>query len=85
MSGGVMSRQELIKQGRAYVALQRQHLDREETEAFASIDSSLTDEDWKAIEADMPAKDDPLFSLPDITRFQILFQYLSECETAEEG
>ncbi len=84
MSGGVMSRQELETQGRAYIALQRQHLDREESEAFVDINETLTDVDWQEIEADMPATDDPLFSLPDITRFQLLFRYLSEYESTDE-
>jgi len=85
IGGGVMSRQELETQGRAYIALQRQHLDREEAEAFADINNTLSDSDWLAIEADLPARDDPLFSLPDMTRFQILFQYLSEYESEEEA
>ena len=80
IGGGVMTREELETQGREYVALQRQHLGLEEQEAFNVIDEIFTDEDWQKIEAEMPSKEDPVFGLPDITRFQLLFKYLEEYE-----
>jgi len=83
MSGAVMSRQELDTQGREFVALQRQHLDLEETEAFAVINEVLTEDDWQEISADQPSKEDPLFALTDVTRFQLLFKYLTDYEASD--
>lgn len=83
IGGGVMSRQELEEQGREFVALQRQHLDLEEHEAFTIINETFSDGDWSSVEEGMPSKEDPVFTLPDITRFQLLFTYLSDYEASD--
>lgn len=80
LQGGVMPRDELEVQGREFVALQRQHLDLEESEAFPLIDSVMTAEDWREVAANIPAHDDPVFESPDKVRFYNLFEYLSNAE-----
>ncbi|MES9962899.1 MAG: hemerythrin domain-containing protein [Candidatus Sedimenticola sp. 20ELBAFRAG] len=84
LQGGVMTREELEVQGREYIALQRQHLDLEESEAFPAIDGLMTDEDWRQVEEGMPSYDDPVFDAPDKIRFHNLFEYLSSSEEAGE-
>ncbi|MES9868691.1 MAG: hemerythrin domain-containing protein [Sedimenticola sp.] len=85
LQGGVMSRDELEVEGREYIALQRQHLDLEESEVFPEVDRVMSDEQWQRVEEDMPSYDDPVFDAPDKIRFHNLFEYLSQAEAAEEA
>ncbi|WP_260294784.1 hemerythrin domain-containing protein [Sedimenticola hydrogenitrophicus] len=75
--GGVMPRDELEVQGREFIALQRQHIDLEEQEAFPLLDEMLEEQDWAGIIDQSPSHADPVFDKPDKIRFQTLFDYLS--------
>ncbi len=78
LQGGVMPRDELEHQGRDFIALQREHIDLEEREAFPMLDQVLDEQDWERVAEKMPPHDDPVFGTPDTLRFQNLFQYLLE-------
>ncbi|MCP3870489.1 MAG: purine catabolism protein pucG [Gammaproteobacteria bacterium] len=82
---GVMSRAELETQGREFVALQRLHLNLEESEVFPLLDARLTKEDWAEIEANLPSHDDPVFEKPDQVRFSNLVYYLTKAEQEEDN
>lgn len=84
LQGGVMTREELETEGREYIALQRQHLNLEEHEAFPLLQQLLTEEDWKRIAANVPQHEDPVFDRPDQVRFRNLFEYLEQAEQQEE-
>ncbi|OOZ37278.1 hemerythrin domain-containing protein [Solemya velesiana gill symbiont] len=85
LQGGVMTREELEVQGREYIALQRQHLDLEESEVFPVVDRVMTEEDWREVMADLPTYDDPVFDAPDKIRFHNLFEYLSQAEERDDA
>lgn len=78
--GGVMPREELEIQGRAFIALQREHLALEEQEAFPLLDSLLPDEAWADILEQSSNPDDPVFERPDANRFRTLFEYLQDTQ-----
>ena len=80
LQGGVMLRDELEVQGREFVALQKQHIDLEESEVFPALDSVMTEDDWSAVIERMPTHEDPVFEAPDKIRFYNLFEYLSSEE-----
>lgn len=82
LQGDVMLRDELEAQGREYIALQRQHINLEESEVIPFLDEVMTKEDWKKVVEQMPKQDDPVFESPDKLRFQTLFEYLSKSEGA---
>ena len=84
LQGGVMTREELETEGREYIALQRQHLNLEENEAFPLLEQILTEEDWRHIAANVPEHEDPVFERPDQVRFRNLFEYLQQAEMQEE-
>ena len=84
LQGGVMTREELETEGREFVALQRQHLNLEEQEAFPLLEQILTEDDWKYIAANMPQHEDPVFDRPDQVLFHNLFEYLEQAEAGEE-
>lgn len=77
LQDGMMTRAELETQGREYIALQRQHIDLEESEAFPLLEEALSEEDWAHIAQQMPSHDDPVFETPDQVRFHTLMEYLA--------
>jgi hemerythrin-like domain-containing protein len=76
LQDGVMLREELEVQGREFIALQRQHIDLEDHDAFPLLDSVMTESDWQEVSENMPRHDDPVFEAPDKVRFQTVFDYL---------
>jgi len=77
LQDGMMTRAELETQGREYIALQRQHIDLEESEAFPLLEEILTEQDWSRIARQLPSHEDPVFETPDQVRFHTLVDYLS--------
>ena len=77
LQDGMMTRAELETQGREYIALQRQHIDLEESEAFPLLEELLTEEDWARVAREMPGRTDPVFETPDQVRFHNLVSYLA--------
>jgi len=83
MQGAVQTREEVSIEGREYVALQRMHLNLEDTEVFPLIDAVLSAKDWKRIEKKLPEFDDPVFGKRDTKRFTVLCKYLQDAEGGE--
>lgn len=81
VQGAVLSREELEIEGREFIALQRLHMDLEEGDLFPFLDGCLQDEEWDAIEQDLPQWNDPLFGQRDPNRFRTLYRYLLEAKT----
>ncbi len=54
-------REALLRWGKAFIQLQREHMMVEETRFLPIAEQTLRDEDWKALKAAMTAPDDPLF------------------------
>lgn len=73
----VMSREELVTRGRECLALQREHLDLEEQQAFPLLEEGLSEGDWLHISANLPKYDDPVFGKSEKRRFRNLVAYLS--------
>lgn len=74
----VLRRDEVEIQGRELIATLRQHMVLEEREAFPLALRLLTDEDWQAIGEIAPSASDPLFVMPDKTRFHTLYRELKD-------
>lgn len=74
----VLRRDEVEIQGRELIATLRQHMDLEEREAFPLALARLADADWVALEAIAPDASDPLFVVPDMTRFRNLYRELMQ-------
>jgi len=83
IQGAVMTREELEIEGREYIALQRLHMDMEESEVFGFLDGCLEESEWQRIEDSAPKYDDPVFGERDPDRFRILYRYLFEHQTPE--
>ncbi len=77
LQDGMMARAELEVQGREYIALQHQHIDLEENEAFPYLEQALSDADWAQISDQQRGYDDPVFETPDQVRFHTLVEYLA--------
>ena len=63
-------RNELIETGGRYLAHQREHMSREESELFPQIKRTLHREDWAWIDKQLMAPDDPLFGRAVSERFR---------------
>lgn len=59
--GAMTPRDRIVDQCREYLALNRSHMDIEETEALPRARRALTEDDWAAIESALTPADDPLF------------------------
>jgi hemerythrin-like domain-containing protein len=80
IQGEVLLREEVETRGRAFVALQRQHIDLEEHELFPLLETALSDKDWQKLEMEISHTDDPLFHRQDFNRFRSLIDYLKAHE-----
>ena len=76
MNEEVLRRDEVEVQGREYVKVLRDHLNREEAEAFPLARERLTASDWDELMEEVPSTDDPVFGDADPARFRTLFQHL---------
>ena len=74
----VLLREDVEANGRELVATMRAHLQLEDAEAFPIAEQYLDDDDWAAIEAEVPVAEDPVFGNPDPMRFRALYRCLSE-------
>ena len=54
-------REAFVRWGQAFIDLQMQHMNKEETEFFPAALQHLTSEDWRELEEQMTTPDDPLF------------------------
>jgi hemerythrin-like domain-containing protein len=76
VQGDVVTRQEVENESRAFVSLQRVHLDTEERDIFPIIAAALTPEDWKRVAEHVPVLDDPLFGDQVLARYKSLYQHI---------
>lgn len=60
-AGQIVRRDHVRQLAHAYLDANRQHMQREEQEVFPLFKKHLRKRDWAAVEADLPAADDPLF------------------------
>lgn len=61
LDGELVPRDALQSAGRRYAGLLREHMDREEAEAFPRARRALSESDWEEIERRKESMDDPLF------------------------
>lgn len=74
----VLSREAVEQEGRALVALLREHMDFEEGTLFAVARSALSETDWAALEDAAPSAADPVFGQLDPLRFRALYDHLKD-------
>ena len=60
-AGQIVRRYHVEEVAREYLALNRDHIRREEEDVFPLFRKHLRKKDWAAIEAELPGADDPLF------------------------
>ena len=65
-------RKTFIQRAHRFIALQRQHLSREEASFFPAAERILTTEDWEDVKARMATGEDPLFGTNVAVRFDRL-------------
>jgi hemerythrin-like domain-containing protein len=68
----VMPRADLEAAAATYLVYYRHHLSSEETGVMPLADRVLTEHDWAAVDATVPASPDPLFGVNVLTRFETL-------------
>jgi hemerythrin-like domain-containing protein len=61
VNGAILPRDKVEMPGREYIAHFRHHMVKEEAELFKLVEQTLTDDDWKAIDAKLKPLVDPLF------------------------
>ncbi|NCA69795.1 MAG: hemerythrin domain-containing protein [Sphingobacteriia bacterium] len=69
----VLLREDVEAHGRELIAALRAHQRLEDEEAFPIALERLTDDDWMAVEAAAPTRDDPVFGTPDPVRYHALY------------
>ncbi len=74
---GEIPRDKLGALGHEYVAVNRRHIEREETTVFPLAEKALGDQDWIEIEAAMSG-DDPLFGAETADRYRTLYRSIVE-------
>ena len=69
---------------RAFIDLQKRHMEMEETEFFPAALESLSDEDWRELEAQMTSSEDPLFGEHVGERFEHLHRKILEWQEDDQ-
>jgi hemerythrin-like domain-containing protein len=77
-------RQALADMIAAYVAFQRRHMRREETEILPLAEQCLSEGDWRAIDRAFAAHADPVFANNVTAGFEALHRYVVEHATTTE-
>jgi hemerythrin-like domain-containing protein len=72
----IISLAELATKIRDFIAIQKAHIDLEESIIFPLIQNTLTAADWKEIEQDLQVAVDPLFGVKALGRFDKLYNVL---------
>lgn len=81
----IYSREEIVNRLRDYISTYHSHINREEEELFALASSTLEDEDWRKVNAEMTDTDDPLFGKIQDQEYQGLYKMiLSEVKEPSE-
>lgn len=82
-SEAMILRQTLETSGYEYVDLLRAHMHKEENEAFPLALRALRAEDWRAIEAAVKLKVDPVFGESVAEEYRALYNYLADQQRAK--
>lgn len=77
VGGAVMLRDDVERPGRIYIDHMRQHMSQEEDKIFPLAAKLLGDEDWAAVEAAIPAQEDPLFGPAVEERYKALHRQIA--------
>lgn len=72
----VLPRDEVERQGRELVAMLRDHMRREDQEAFPIAREALSAADWQELAQGAPNAADPVFGQPDPERFRAIYARL---------
>lgn len=73
----LVPRETIVHLMNEYLSLQWNHLNLEESEVFALLDSDLKTSDWERINSLNPVNSDPLFGGQPRLRFHYLYAYLN--------
>lgn len=77
-SGHVVSKDEILKLGRQYIEILRQHIIREEREIFPLLEASLSEESWQKVARQLGEVVDPVFNQPVAEEYRRLFESITE-------
>jgi hemerythrin-like domain-containing protein len=77
-------RESLVRWGREFIELQRQHMAMEETHFLPAAERALSEEDWRDMEAAMTSGDDPLFGSDVGTEFEALREKILRWQAEHE-
>ena len=74
----VLPLEELVDQLELFVKQQAAHLDLEEEQLFPAMAGIASEEDWRQIDAQLPAPSDPLFGQKQSEEYKALYRALLE-------
>ena len=70
------NRKELCAYLKKYISIQKEHMNREEAHVYPTLNSTLTEDDWKNINTELAYIEDPLFGDKAEKSYQGLFQHI---------
>ena len=71
-------RQVLCNNLKAYLSIQKEHMDSEEASIFPMLDSKLDDKDWENIKSELADVEDPLFGKQVGQTYRALQQHIQD-------
>ena len=74
----IVSRETLVSEGRAYIAFQSSHMNREEDQVFPLASKVLCEEDWVEIDMAMEMEADPVFGGVEGGKYRALYKFLTQ-------
>jgi len=76
----IVSADELLTGARKYIALQKQHLDKENEFVYPLMDTGFSEKDWREIEKEVKVQSDPLFNSRSKKEYDQLYRYIIDLE-----
>ncbi|MCB1986608.1 MAG: hemerythrin domain-containing protein [Burkholderiales bacterium] len=76
----IVSADELLTGARQYIALQKQHLDKENEFVYPLMDTEFSEKEWHEIENEVKMQDDPLFNNRSKKEYDQLYRYILDLE-----
>ncbi|TXI19205.1 MAG: hypothetical protein E6Q62_04805 [Nitrosomonas sp.] len=71
---------QLLETTRHYIALQRQHIHKENEYIYPLMNKVFTDQEWDAIENAVKIRNDPLFTRQSKKEYEMLYHYIFDLE-----
>ena len=71
-------RQILCDNLRAYISVQKEHMNQEEASVYPVLNSTLDDQDWENIKSELAEVEDPLFGQQVEQSYRALLQHISD-------